>query len=213
MARLTIVIGANGAGKSTWARSHRRELPADFHDTDSIAQGLGSHDSDGAGRYPLSRRFRRRVGRLRPGACAGAFRRPRASPRAQRWRRRSVQAALRGRRAAREPSAGPHLPLLVSRGRCRVRLAAGETLEQPFEPRHALAQVGYGPVSPGDVLVLDRERTHPARDARAPLRDHGRTRSIHLVQFRRGDANQGVPGWPGSPELPSPSSDRRMFGK
>ena len=44
MARLTIVVGANGAGKSTWARSHRRELPADFYDADSIAQGLGSHD-------------------------------------------------------------------------------------------------------------------------------------------------------------------------
>ena len=142
------------------------QLPADFHDADSIAQGLGSHDSDGAGRYPLSRRFRRRVGRLRPGACAGVFRRPRASPRAQRRRRRSVQAALRGRRAARKSSAGPHLSLPVSRGRCRVRLAAGETLEQPFNPRHALAQVGYALVNPGDVLVLDRGRMHPAPGAR-----------------------------------------------
>ena len=44
MARLTIVIGANGAGKSTWIRSNRRELPADFYDADSIAQGLGSYD-------------------------------------------------------------------------------------------------------------------------------------------------------------------------
>ena len=44
MARLTIVIGANGAGKSTWCRSNRPELPADFYDADSIAQGLGSYD-------------------------------------------------------------------------------------------------------------------------------------------------------------------------
>ena len=44
MSRLIIVIGANGAGKSTWIRSNRRELPANFYDADSIAQGLGSYD-------------------------------------------------------------------------------------------------------------------------------------------------------------------------
>lgn len=42
--RLVIVIGANGAGKSTWCHRHRRELPACFYDADSIAQGLGSYD-------------------------------------------------------------------------------------------------------------------------------------------------------------------------
>ena len=42
--RLVIVIGANGAGKSTWCHHHRRELPARFYDADSIAQGLGSYD-------------------------------------------------------------------------------------------------------------------------------------------------------------------------
>ena len=44
MARLTIVVGANGAGKSTWIRNNRRELPANFYDADSIAEGLGSYD-------------------------------------------------------------------------------------------------------------------------------------------------------------------------
>lgn len=44
MPRLVIVIGANGAGKSTWCHHHRRELPACFYDADSIAQGLGSYD-------------------------------------------------------------------------------------------------------------------------------------------------------------------------
>ncbi len=44
MARLIIVIGANGAGKSTWCRANRQELPSDFYDADSIAQGLGSYD-------------------------------------------------------------------------------------------------------------------------------------------------------------------------
>ena len=44
MARLTIVIDANGAGKSTWSRNNRREPPADFYDADSIAEGLGSYD-------------------------------------------------------------------------------------------------------------------------------------------------------------------------
>ncbi len=44
MPSLTLVIGANGAGKSTWCRAHREELPANFYDADSIAQGLGSYD-------------------------------------------------------------------------------------------------------------------------------------------------------------------------
>ena len=42
--RFVIVIGANGAGKSTWCRSHRGALPPNFYDADSIAQGLGSYD-------------------------------------------------------------------------------------------------------------------------------------------------------------------------
>ena len=42
--RFVIVIGANGAGKSTWCRSHRDALPPNFYDADSIAQGLGSYD-------------------------------------------------------------------------------------------------------------------------------------------------------------------------
>ncbi len=42
--RFAIVIGANGAGKSTWCRGHREELPSNFYDADSIAQGLGSYD-------------------------------------------------------------------------------------------------------------------------------------------------------------------------
>ena len=44
MPRLTIVIGANGAGKSTWCHSNRHLLPANFYDADSIAQGLGSYN-------------------------------------------------------------------------------------------------------------------------------------------------------------------------
>ena len=42
--RFVIVIGANGAGKSTWCRAHQEELPSNFYDADSIAQGLGSYD-------------------------------------------------------------------------------------------------------------------------------------------------------------------------
>lgn len=41
MAKLKIVIGANGAGKSTWCSEHRNELPSHFYDADSIARGLG----------------------------------------------------------------------------------------------------------------------------------------------------------------------------
>lgn len=43
-APLVVVIGANGVGKSTWCRAHRNELPVNFYDADSIAQGLGSYD-------------------------------------------------------------------------------------------------------------------------------------------------------------------------
>ena len=39
--RLTVVIGANGAGKTTWARKHRPTLPKPFYNADSIAEGLG----------------------------------------------------------------------------------------------------------------------------------------------------------------------------
>ena len=42
--RFVIVIGANGAGKSTWCRAHPEELPSNFYDADSIAQGLGSYN-------------------------------------------------------------------------------------------------------------------------------------------------------------------------
>ena len=39
--RLTVVIGASGAGKATWARKHRGTLPKPFYNPDSIAEGLG----------------------------------------------------------------------------------------------------------------------------------------------------------------------------
>ena len=38
---LTVVIGANGAGKTTWCREHRDSLPKPFYNADSIAEGLG----------------------------------------------------------------------------------------------------------------------------------------------------------------------------
>lgn len=41
MPKLTIVIGANGAGKSTWCARKRKTLPRHFYDADSIARGLG----------------------------------------------------------------------------------------------------------------------------------------------------------------------------
>ena len=41
MPTLTIVIGGNGAGKSTWCSANRERLPDHFYDADSIARGLG----------------------------------------------------------------------------------------------------------------------------------------------------------------------------
>ncbi len=38
---LVIVIGANGAGKTTWALANRGVLPKPFYNADSIADGLG----------------------------------------------------------------------------------------------------------------------------------------------------------------------------
>ena len=39
--QLIVVIGANGAGKTTWARRHRTTLPKPFYNADWIAEGLG----------------------------------------------------------------------------------------------------------------------------------------------------------------------------
>ena len=39
MPKLTIVIGGNGAGKTTWCRRHRDRLPGQFYNADSIAEG------------------------------------------------------------------------------------------------------------------------------------------------------------------------------
>ena len=43
--QLTVVIGANGAGKTTWTRSNRDQLPEPFYNADSIAEGLGDANS------------------------------------------------------------------------------------------------------------------------------------------------------------------------
>lgn len=41
MPKLKIVIGANGAGKTTWSRANRETLPARFYNQDLLAEGLG----------------------------------------------------------------------------------------------------------------------------------------------------------------------------
>ena len=45
MPKLTIVIGGNGAGKTTWCRRHRDRLPGRFYNADSIAEGIGDWNS------------------------------------------------------------------------------------------------------------------------------------------------------------------------
>ena len=71
MSRLIIVIGANDAGKSTWIRSNRRELPANFYDADSIAQGLGSYDDPALQRQAREWVDRRIEGHLECGESFG----------------------------------------------------------------------------------------------------------------------------------------------
>ena len=39
--KMTIVIGGNGAGKTTWCRQHPHELPEAFYNPDAIAQDVG----------------------------------------------------------------------------------------------------------------------------------------------------------------------------
>ena len=38
----TIVIGANGAGRTTWTTKHRHLVPKRFLNSDAIADGLGA---------------------------------------------------------------------------------------------------------------------------------------------------------------------------
>ena len=45
MPELTIVIGCNGAGKSTWCENHADALPADFYNPDRVAKGMGDWNS------------------------------------------------------------------------------------------------------------------------------------------------------------------------
>ena len=45
--KLTIVIGGNGAGKTTWCREHPQELPEAFYNPDAIAQDLGDWNDAG----------------------------------------------------------------------------------------------------------------------------------------------------------------------
>ena len=42
---LVVVIGANGAGKTTWGTHHRNRLPVPFYNADVIAEGLGDANS------------------------------------------------------------------------------------------------------------------------------------------------------------------------
>ena len=71
--RLTVVIGANGAGKTTWAREHRDTLPRPFYNADSIAGGLGDANDPGLQRtarelvdQQIERRHRRYARRAPP---------------------------------------------------------------------------------------------------------------------------------------------------
>ncbi len=42
---LFLVIGANGAGKTTWCNPNRSRLPSHFYNADSIAQDLGDYNN------------------------------------------------------------------------------------------------------------------------------------------------------------------------
>ena len=65
----TVLMGANGAGKSTWRREHRADLPLHFYDADAIAQGLGGYDErehQKAARRVVDRFIEKRLERREP---------------------------------------------------------------------------------------------------------------------------------------------------
>ena len=43
--KLVVIMGANGAGKTTWGGHHRDRLPLHFYNGDIIAEGLGDANS------------------------------------------------------------------------------------------------------------------------------------------------------------------------
>ena len=43
--KLVVIIGANGAGKTTWGGHHQDRLPLRFYNADIIAEGLGNANS------------------------------------------------------------------------------------------------------------------------------------------------------------------------
>ena len=43
---LLVIVGANGAGKTTWSRAHKAWLPRPFYNVDVIAEGLGDADDE-----------------------------------------------------------------------------------------------------------------------------------------------------------------------
>ena len=46
MPRLTIVIGGNGSGKTTWKDDNRSRLPKHYYDTDSVAKSFGDWNDE-----------------------------------------------------------------------------------------------------------------------------------------------------------------------
>lgn len=58
MPKLKIVIGGNGAGKTTWTKANRHKLPKPFYNADSMAAGLGDWNDS-----RLQRRARQLVDR------------------------------------------------------------------------------------------------------------------------------------------------------
>ena len=95
MPKLTIVIGANGAGKSTWCDRNRKErLPTDFYNADSIAKGLGDWNSPR--KQQAARELVDQTIEEHPGGPVRAM----AGRGAVRVRRRSTRPWRRGRRRA-----------------------------------------------------------------------------------------------------------------
>ena len=68
---LILIVGANGAGKTTWGRAHRPWLPVPFYNVDAIAEGLGNADDPDLQREARSLVDQRIEAHLRTGQTLG----------------------------------------------------------------------------------------------------------------------------------------------
>ena len=177
IAKMTIVIGSNGAGKTTWCRQHPHELPEAFYNPDAIAQDLGDWNNAGnqleAGRI-VNAAIRRHLEQREDFGFESTY--------SGRSRPRIVRAAASNGYAVRAVFIGTNgAEINIERVRQRVRSGTGHDVPLPeITRRWSAAQTNLSETaaSLGAIDVLDNS--------------HGVTR--HVARITRGEIT--LPGTP-----------------